>query len=289
MMGYEGGYVRSDTCAVLGGDGAILGGDREVVGGDLAVACGDGEILCRAGEILGGESDSGRVEGAKGGHPRGSIAQLGGFPTELNGCTTFDDKRGGTTRARSNELEQERRRARQSACAGGSPNGAVRCAPASPMWEGWRRRTTARDRRSTLGTTPACSASGHPTTGANYCSSSLARRNTPRVRLAVRGALEHTPGLGPRRCRKAQAANERRDRAATPRGLRRLGFVSRGKLAGPFVSELPGGVVALDRGGRCSRFAVDCSPVRLDDQVRASLGEGFDRHDAAEWTACVEC
>lgn len=40
-MGYEGGYVRSDTCAVLGGDGAIFGGDREAlqVGARLGVPC----------------------------------------------------------------------------------------------------------------------------------------------------------------------------------------------------------------------------------------------------------
>jgi hypothetical protein len=47
-----------------------LGGDREVVSGDLAVARCDSEVLCRASEILGGESDSGRVEGAKRGHRR---------------------------------------------------------------------------------------------------------------------------------------------------------------------------------------------------------------------------
>src|ERR1017187_2076696 len=63
--------MRDDARAVFGGDRAILSGDRKVVSGDLAVARGDGEILCRASELLGGESDSGRVEGAKGRHPRG--------------------------------------------------------------------------------------------------------------------------------------------------------------------------------------------------------------------------
>jgi len=94
--------MRGDARAVFGGDRAILGGDREVVSGDLAVARGDGEILCRASEILGGESYSGRVEGAKGRHPRGVSAPLGGFPTGLDGCSTTSA--GGRTRAFSQAL-----------------------------------------------------------------------------------------------------------------------------------------------------------------------------------------
>ena len=72
--------MRDDARPVFGGDRAILGGDRKVVSGDLAVARGDGEVLCCASEILGGESDPGRVEGANGGHRRGSIGAAGPLP-----------------------------------------------------------------------------------------------------------------------------------------------------------------------------------------------------------------
>jgi len=86
--------MRDDARAVFGGDRAVLGGDRKVVSGDLAVARGDGEVLCRASEILGGESDSGRVEGAKGRHPRGGIGAAGRFPNRTG--RMFDDKCGGS-------------------------------------------------------------------------------------------------------------------------------------------------------------------------------------------------
>lgn len=65
--------MRDDARPVFGGDRAILGGDRKVVSGD-------GEVLCCASEILGGESDLGRVEGANGGHRRGSIGAAGPLP-----------------------------------------------------------------------------------------------------------------------------------------------------------------------------------------------------------------
>ena len=120
-------------------------------------------------------------------------------------------------------------------------------------------------------------------------------RRGPRVRLgpSARCIAEH---MVERHAERVGPPNVRKDRpgrtaATAPRraGLRRLGFVSGGELACPFVSERPGSVVALDLGGRGSGFAVDCLPVRLDDQVRALLREGGDCHDAAEGAPCVEC
>jgi len=93
-------------------------------------------------------------------------------------------------------------------------------------------------------------------------------------------------------------AAERSDELARPArslhpqgypGRLRRRFASRGELGSPFVSEHPGGIVARDLSRRCLPLAVDCPPVRLDDQVRTLHRESGDRHDAAEWTACVEC
>jgi len=86
--GDEGGEVRCDARAVLGGDRAILSGNREVVSGDLTVACGDGEIVRCLSEIRGGVSQSECIEVAERGHRRGSIAQFGAVSSELDACTS---------------------------------------------------------------------------------------------------------------------------------------------------------------------------------------------------------